>query len=100
MEEGLLPHERSRAEGTVDEERRLLYVGITRARKRLTMSYCVNRTKYGSAVSCAPSTFLKELSRDHLEMVEHQPGAQRPGERNQRAKPFRADARDDREKRR
>ncbi len=69
VEEGLLPHERSRAEGTVDEERRLLYVGITRARLRLTLSYCVNRTKYGSVVSCAPSTFLKELSRDHLEMV-------------------------------
>ena len=53
----------------MDEERRLLYVGITRARKLLTMSYCVNRTKYGSAVSCAPSTFLKELARDHLETV-------------------------------
>ena len=65
-----MPHERSRAEGTVDEERRLLYVGITRARKVLTLSYCVNRTKYGSVVSCAPSTFLKELSRDHLEMVD------------------------------
>ncbi len=69
VEEGLLPHERSRGEGTVDEERRLLYVGITRARRRLTMSYCVNRTKYGSAVSCAPSTFFKELSPAHLEMV-------------------------------
>ncbi len=69
VEEGLLPHERSRVEGTVDEERRLLYVGITRARKKLTMSYCVNRTKYGSAVSCAPSTFFKELSRDYLELV-------------------------------
>ncbi len=69
VEEGLIPHERSRSEGTVDEERRLLYVGITRARKALTLSYCVNRTKYGSAVSCAPSTFFKELARDHLEMV-------------------------------
>ncbi len=69
VEEGLIPHERSRSEGTVDEERRLLYVGITRARRQLTMSYCVNRTKYGSAVSCAPSTFFKEMSRDHLEMV-------------------------------
>ena len=65
----MIPHERSRSEGTVDEERRLLYVGITRARKALTMSYCVNRTKYGSAVSCAPSTFFKELSPAHLEMV-------------------------------
>ena len=69
VEEGLLPHERSRVEGTVDEERRLLYVGITRARKHLTMSYCVNRTKYGSTVSCAPSTFFKELSPTYLEMV-------------------------------
>ncbi len=69
LEEGLIPHERSRVEGTVDEERRLLYVGITRARRRLTMSYCVNRTKYGSAVSCAPSTFFKEISPAHLEMV-------------------------------
>ena len=69
LEEGLVPHERSRVEGTVDEERRLLYVGITRARRRLTMSYCVNRTKYGSAVSCAPSTFLKEISPAYLEMV-------------------------------
>lgn len=69
LEEGIVPHERSRAEGTVDEERRLLYVGITRARRRLTMSYCVNRTKYGSVVSCAPSTFFKEISPAHLEMV-------------------------------
>ena len=65
----MIPHERSRSEGTVDEERRLLYVGMTRARQQLTLSYCVNRTKYGSAVSCAPSTFFKELARDHLEMV-------------------------------
>ncbi len=70
VEEGLIPHERSRVEGTVDEERRLLYVGITRARKALTLTYCINRTKWGSAVSCAPSAFFKELARDHLEMVD------------------------------
>ena len=70
LEEGLLPHDRSKVEGTVDEERRLLYVGITRARKCLTMSYCVNRMKFGSAMSCTPSSFLKELSRDHMELIQ------------------------------
>ena len=70
LEEGLLPHDRSKVEGTVDEERRLLYVGITRARRALTMTYCINRTKYGSAMSCTPSSFIKELSRDYLEMIQ------------------------------
>ena len=69
VEEGLLPHERSRAEDTVDEERRLFYVGITRARRTLSLSHCATRMKYGSAAGCSPSTFLRELSRDHLETV-------------------------------
>lgn len=61
LEEGLLPHDRSKVEGTVDEERRLLYVGITRARRTLAMSWCRNRLKYGSATPCTPSSFIKEL---------------------------------------
>lgn len=69
VEEGLLPHERSRTEGTVDEERRLFYVGITRAQKTLCISYCTTRTKWGSATGVSPSSFLRELSRDHLETV-------------------------------
>ena len=59
-EDGILPHERSKSEGTVDEERRLFYVGITRAMKSLTITHCRNRTKFGSAMSCRPSPFLKE----------------------------------------
>ena len=61
-EEGLLPHERSKSEGTVDEERRLLYVGITRARHRLTITHCATRRKFGSVMSCTPSSFLLELA--------------------------------------
>src|SRR5205085_11280887 len=61
LEEGLLPHDRLRAEGSIDEERRLFYVGITRAMRTLTLSHCRTRTKYGSVASCTPSTFLKEL---------------------------------------
>src|SRR6185436_20023188 len=58
LEEGLLPHDRSKVEGTVDEERRLLYVGITRAQKTLAMTWCRNRIKYGSAMPCSASSFI------------------------------------------
>jgi superfamily I DNA/RNA helicase len=66
-EDGLLPHERSKSEGTVDEERRLLYVGITRARHRLTVTHCSTRRKFGSVLSCTPSPFLLELAGDGVE---------------------------------
>ena len=55
------PHDRSKVEGTLDEERRLLYVGITRAMRTLTMTYCRDRMKYGSA---APATRVR-LSRSY-----------------------------------
>lgn len=71
LEEGLLPHSRSKLEGTLDEERRLLYVGITRARKTLTMTHCNNRLKFGSAASCAPSNFIKELAPDDIEVTNY-----------------------------
>ena len=66
LEEGVLPHQRSVTEGTKDEERRLLYVGITRAQKKLTMTYCTVRTKWGQQVSCQPSSFLMELDDEYL----------------------------------
>jgi DNA helicase-2/ATP-dependent DNA helicase PcrA len=69
LEEGILPHDRSKVEGTLDEERRLLYVGITRAMRTLTMSYCVNRSKYGGSAPCTPSSFIKELNSELLEFV-------------------------------
>ena len=66
LEEGVLPHWRSKEEGTQDEERRLLYVGITRARQHLYLSYCSLRIKYGEQVRCDPSSFLRELDADWI----------------------------------
>ena len=68
LEDGLLPHARSKVEGTLDEERRLFYVAITRAMQTLTLSYCLGRKKYGQTMPGHPSGFLKELP---PELVEH-----------------------------
>jgi len=68
MEDGLLPHSRSKLEGTLDEERRLFYVAVTRAMQTLTISHCSGRKKYGETKPCHPSPFLKELP---SELVEH-----------------------------
>jgi superfamily I DNA/RNA helicase len=68
MEEGLLPHSRSKEEGTLDEERRLFYVALTRAMKTLTISHCASRKKYGQSMPCHPSSFLRDLP---AELVEH-----------------------------
>ena len=64
MEEGLLPHHRSLNDGlqAIDEERRLCYVGVTRAKKRLALSLCLTRMKWGKSKPCKPSRFLYELT--------------------------------------
>ncbi len=67
LEDGLLPHTRSKAEGTLDEERRLFYVALTRAMQTLTLSHCAGRKKYGAIVPCHPSPFLKELPNELVE---------------------------------
>jgi DNA helicase-2/ATP-dependent DNA helicase PcrA len=63
MEEGLLPHSRSIADVShnVDEERRLCYVGVTRARETLTLTLCKTRMKWGKARAQIPSRFLLEM---------------------------------------
>jgi superfamily I DNA/RNA helicase len=77
-EDGLLPHERSKSEGTVDEERRLFYVGITRAMKSLTITHCRNRLKFGSAMHCRPSPFLKEIVGEGVLTESHEQIMSRP----------------------
>jgi DNA helicase-2/ATP-dependent DNA helicase PcrA len=62
MEEGLLPHRRSTIEDTVDEERRLCYVGVTRAQEELTLSLALARKKWGKDRPTFPSRFLYELT--------------------------------------
>jgi ATP-dependent DNA helicase Rep len=67
MEEGLLPHRESIEDDAVEEERRLAYVGITRARRRLTLTRAERRRRFGETVLCPPSRFLAELPGDELE---------------------------------
>jgi superfamily I DNA/RNA helicase len=69
IEDGLLPHSRSKVEGTMDEERRLFYVAMTRAMQTLTLSYCLGRKKYGQLLPCHPSPFLKEIPDELIELA-------------------------------
>ncbi len=69
LEDGLLPHERSVGnDDEVEEERRLLFVGITRAEEELQFSRCLNRFRRGSYWPAIPSRFLMELPRDEMEV--------------------------------
>jgi ATP-dependent DNA helicase Rep len=67
MEEGILPHQNSLDADTIDEERRLCYVGVTRAKRNLTLTYCAKRKSFGEMQSCDPSRFLSELPQEDLE---------------------------------
>jgi DNA helicase-2/ATP-dependent DNA helicase PcrA len=71
IEEGLLPHERSRdQQDLVEEERRLLFVGITRAQEELHLSMATYREYRGQRRMSVPSPFLMELPRDQMQVVE------------------------------
>ena len=72
LEDGLMPHARSKVEGTLDEERRLFYVAMTRAMLTLTLSHCAARKKYGELKPCHPSQFLREIPPEFLESADEQ----------------------------
>jgi ATP-dependent DNA helicase UvrD/PcrA len=67
MEEGVFPHARSLEEQGLEEERRLCYVGLTRARERLTLTHAAARSLWGSRSYNLPSRFLDELPQDEIE---------------------------------
>ena len=72
-EEGIIPHSRSIEEGggDVEEERRLFYVALTRARKKLFLSHCLRRNHRMQAVDCIPSQFLSELPAELVQSAEN-----------------------------
>jgi DNA helicase-2/ATP-dependent DNA helicase PcrA len=67
MEDGVFPHSRALDEQNIEEERRLCYVGITRAEQRLFLSYAQQRSLYGVGSSNQPSRFLAEIPRSLIE---------------------------------
>lgn len=71
VEQGILPHKRSHEEGRVDEERRLFYVGITRAKQKLTLSWARYRMKWGQKQTSLPSPFLRELDMEYVDDVDY-----------------------------
>ncbi|HDR1495917.1 TPA: DNA helicase Rep [Pasteurella multocida] len=73
MEEGILPHQTSIDEDNVEEERRLAYVGITRAQQTLTFSLCKERRQFGELLKPEPSRFLAELPTDDVQWERDKP---------------------------
>ena len=65
-EEGILPHRESIDNDQIEEERRLMYVGITRAQKTLNISWCKKRKRAGEIQMCEPSRFISELPKDDV----------------------------------
>jgi len=66
LEEGILPHRETIDAGDVDEERRLMYVGVTRAKQSLHLSWCRTRKRAGERSTCRPSRFIGELAQEDL----------------------------------
>jgi DNA helicase-2/ATP-dependent DNA helicase PcrA len=75
MEEGIFPHSRSIEEQGIEEERRLCYVGMTRARERLTLLHASSRMLYGGRNHNLPSRFLDELPDSHVERERLRPAS-------------------------
>ena len=68
-EEGLFPHADSVEAGALEEERRLMYVGITRAKQQLTLTHCIKRKRQGTFVFPEPSRFIDEMPQGDLDIL-------------------------------
>jgi len=75
MEEGIFPHARSVEEQGIEEERRLAYVGMTRAKEQLTLTHASSRSLWGSRAYNLPSRFLDELPQDEVARERLRPGS-------------------------
>ncbi|SHM23770.1 DNA helicase Rep [Vreelandella subglaciescola] len=92
LEEDLLPHRNAVENGSVEEERRLAYVGITRARRTLTLTLARQRKTYGELSDCTPSRFLDELPAEDLDW-EGRPDKEDPEKKQARGQSALADLR-------
>jgi ATP-dependent DNA helicase Rep len=77
LEEGVLPHREAIVAGNIDEERRLMYVGLTRAQQSLRLSWCRRRKRAGEWHGAEPSRFIGELAQEDLR---HAEAALEPGD--------------------
>ncbi|MDZ7345134.1 MAG: ATP-dependent helicase, partial [candidate division KSB1 bacterium] len=77
MNDGQFPSRRALEEGGEEEERRLCYVAMTRAQRRLTLSFCEKKTRYKEELTLEPSRFLREIPE---ELFEHSPFKQESAE--------------------
>ncbi|MBL6734995.1 MAG: ATP-binding domain-containing protein, partial [Shewanellaceae bacterium] len=73
MEEGILPHQNSIDSNNIEEERRLAYVGITRAQRALYLTHCQTRKQFGDFQTTTPSRFLTELDNAHVNWQDTKP---------------------------
>ena len=85
MEEKILPHQNSIDSDSIEEERRLAYVGITRAQRTCTLSYCKQRKQRGIYEDCESSRFLDELPEEDLHWAERKPLTEEIKQQNKRA---------------
>ena len=83
-EENILPHKNSIEGETIEEERRLMYVGITRAKKTLAITTANKRKQYGDWQHCEPSRFIEELPEEHI--AKEGIGAPKQSEEERKAK--------------
>lgn len=88
MEEGILPHQNSIDDNNIEEERRLAYVGITRAQRELTFSRCKTRRQMGEIIQTEPSRFLLELPQDDLVWEKDKPPLTEQQKQQQRQEGF------------
>lgn len=72
LEDHIIPHEKSAEENGIEEERRLMYVAMTRAKQYLTLSMSRNRKRYGKEMNSSPSRFLFEIPKDLLKITSWQ----------------------------